>query len=721
MRERACFFRAPGNGAAPRGAMSPARLLISLLPAIFLVISGESAGARVTLSADAVQASFLDFRGVQVSLSGSPAPVVEITLDEIAIEGRRWRNLHFSCPVFQVSGGMVRCDDGVLRIAKSEPLHVAFRFSAPDNTLQAAIRDMPGHAEGGGWKLSIHGGVSGWEGTVTVENGKAAQVAPFLPVWESEIDPSSVKGKINGVVQLSGQSDGLAHADVKLALNEVTFSDATGLHAGENISIDLNAKVTRGDQREGGNVWQWNVDASWPKGEVFWQPLYFAGRGHRFHAGGDLDEDTVRLRKGRLTLADIGEMDFSGTVDSSTKALREFSLTADNLQLAGLFEQVLQPFLVNTSFAGLKTIGRAGIQWRYRDRAHQLLDVYLQDVSVKDGQERFAFEGMNARIPWQASDGAAAKEGEVMIADGRIGRIPIGPVHFPLEITGLDEPGVRIARMTVPILDGQLMLEQFSAQRQARRQEEAQEGVLAASPGWEWEFSGRLMPISMQKLTEALETQTMQGTFSGEIPKVSYKDSTVNVEGALVLRVFDGSVVVWNLKALDPFGHASSLMADVDMRNLDLNLLTGTFSFGKILGRIDVAVHNLELFGWKPVKFDASLKSSPGEYPRRISQDAVQNISSLGGSGAVAAIQRSVLRFFDEFGYSQIGWSCALRNGICRMGGIASEPLPHGYLIVKGGGIPAITVIGYNRDVDWPELVSRLQRITGDHAQPVIQ
>ena len=107
--------------------------------------------------------------------------------------------------------------------------------------------------------------------------------------------------------------------------------------------------------------------------------------------------------------------------------------------------------------------------------------------------------------------------------------------------------------------------------------------------------------------------------------------------------------------------------------------------------------------------------------PKNRDSPLIKNISSLGGSGAVAAIQRSVLRFFDEFGYSQIGWSCVLRNGICRMGGIAAEPLPHGYLIVKGGGIPAITVIGYNRDVDWPELVSRLQRITGDHAQPVIQ
>jgi len=83
-------------------------LLIRVLPAIFLVISSGHAVARITLSVDAVQASFLDSRGVQVSLSGSPTPALDIRLDEIAIEGRRWRNLQLSCPVFHVSGGIVR-------------------------------------------------------------------------------------------------------------------------------------------------------------------------------------------------------------------------------------------------------------------------------------------------------------------------------------------------------------------------------------------------------------------------------------------------------------------------------------------------------------------------------------------------------------------------------------------------------------------------------------
>ena len=111
--------------------------------------------------------------------------------------------------------------------------------------------------------------------------------------------------------------------------------------------------------------------------------------------------------------------------------------------------------------------------------------------------------------------------------------------------------------------------------------------------------------------------------------------------------------------------------------------------------------------------FDARLASSDGEYPRRISQAAVQNISALGGAGAASAIQRSLLRFFEQFGYSALGLSCRLENGVCRMGGI--ENVPQGYVIVKGGGIPAITVLGYNRNVGWRELIERLKRVTRDN------
>ncbi|SHL18010.1 hypothetical protein SAMN05216428_101360 [Nitrosospira sp. Nsp11] len=681
------------------------KLFVIILPALFIGTLSAYAGPLITLSADDVHSPFLNAKGVQVSVTGPQASLLEVRLDEVAIQGKVWRDLHFSCHKFQVANDWIRCEDGLLKLSRSAPLPVSFDFSSRNKTLDIKIKTASGGAAAG-WRLSAQWGKPAWEAMLTITNGEAARIAEFLPEAEQNLLPVPAKGNMNGTIKLRGAAGGLAGIEAHLAVDGLAFSDASGLHAGENISVEVNAMARRDEDKQG-NSWLWHVDVDWPSGEVFWQPVYFAAQGHRFSASGQLDENTIRLREGKLVLSNIGEVNLSGLIDRPGNTLRDFDLSADNLELSTLFSQVLKPFLVNTAIAELEAAGQAGLQWRYRDGAHEFLHVDLRNASVEDGHGRFAFRGVDASIPWQAPGNQGSvkpTKATIRIQSSQLGKIPIGQVDIPLEIDGSN---LRIPRLTLPVLDGELTLKNFSASRQAQ--------------GWVWQFSGGLSPVSMQKLTEALGTQPMKGTLSGEIPRVSYNGATVVVDGALLFRIFDGTIELGNLKLLDPLGPAPSLLADLDMRNLDLNLLTGTFSFGNMQGRIDAAVHGLELFNWKPVKFDASLVSSPGSYPRRISQAAVQNISSLGGSGAAAAIQRSILGIFEQFGYSEIGWSCSLRSGICHMGGIESEPLPHGYLIVKGGGIPAITVIGYNREVDWWELVNRLQRITQVETKPVIQ
>jgi hypothetical protein len=211
----------------------------------------------------------------------------------------------------------------------------------------------------------------------------------------------------------------------------------------------------------------------------------------------------------------------------------------------------------------------------------------------------------------------------------------------------------------------------------------------------------------------------MEGKLAASIPLVTYSAGTMAMDGNMQFDVFDGRVTVGKLTLDQALGLAPRLKADIAMRNLDLGLLTSTFSFGDMKGRLDGDVAGMELSSWKPVKFDASFRSSPGNYPRKISQRAVENISALGGAGAAAAIQRSFLRFLNEFNYAKLGISCKLRNDVCAMDGV--EKTQGGYVIVKGSGIPAITVLGYNRSVSWKELLERVQRITAGNAKPIIK
>ena len=223
----------------------------------------------------------------------------------------------------------------------------------------------------------------------------------------------------------------------------------------------------------------------------------------------------------------------------------------------------------------------------------------------------------------------------------------------------------------------------------------------------------------MEKFTATLGLPVMYGTLDATLPMVRHIKSAMRVDGALFLKVFDGTIEAKNMVLLDLFSKAPRLQADVTMRNLDLGLVTRTYSFGNITGRVDARIAGLELVNWQPVKFDVQVASSSGDYPRKISQAAVQNISALGGAGAAAAIQRSFLRFFEQFGYDKLGWGCKLQNGVCEMSGV--EDGAQGYVIVKGGGIPAITVMGYNRQVNWQELLDRVKRVTQGNVKPIIE
>ena len=88
----------------------------------------------------------------------------------------------------------------------------------------------------------------------------------------------------------------------------------------------------------------------------------------------------------------------------------------------------------------------------------------------------------------------------------------------------------------------------------------------------------------------------------------------------------------------------------------------------------------------------------------------MQDLSSVGGAGLVAGLQAKVLKLFETFPYSRIGLGCRLANNVCEMAGLDSSK--GGYTIVEGSGLPRITVVGHQRQVDWPVLVARLKAAT---------
>ncbi|ABE50127.1 conserved hypothetical protein [Methylobacillus flagellatus KT] len=478
---------------------------------------------------------------------------------------------------------------------------------------------------------------------------------------------------------------------VVASVRDASFSNQAGTQAAEKLNADVVL-----DLRQQADGWQWQAMLDWQGGELFWQPWYFAEGGHQLVANGHYAGDELAVEAANVTLAKVGKAALRARWKAGS--LKDLFLDADRLELSAFYSLLLQPLLVDSALNKLDIAGQASVRFEMRQGDPVSALLVLNDVDLEDLDGRFALHGLNSRIPWSYDESHVA---QLAYGGGHFLKIPLGEASV---LADLNRYAVTMPQLYLPILDGALSLTDVSATR--------------AAGHWHWHLRANLVPISMPALSHALGWPRMEGKVAAAIPMVTYSAGSLTANGDLLFQMFNGNVVVRNLHMQTPLEAASRLHADLEVRQLDLGDITRTFSFGAIEGKLDGDVRGLELSNWQPVGFDARLYSSPGSYRKKISQRAVENITALGGAGAAAAIQRSLLRFFSEFNYKRIGWHCQLRNDICQMGGV--ENTPQGYVIVEGSGIPAITVMGYNHHVGWSDLLARLRHVTENNPKPVI-
>ena len=211
----------------------------------------------------------------------------------------------------------------------------------------------------------------------------------------------------------------------------------------------------------------------------------------------------------------------------------------------------------------------------------------------------------------------------------------------------------------------------------------------AGDQGLRMQTELRLEALDIGALTQALDLPAFEGTLEGRIPAVRYADNRIEFDGGLSMELFDGRVDVAALSIERPFGVAPTVSSDLAIHGLDLHALTNVFGFGSIEGRLHGRIDGLRLIDWSTTAFDAELHTERTRGARqRISQRAVQNISSVGDASFVTSLQGQLIGLFDDFGYRAIGISCRLRNEVCRMGGLRSGPST--FTIVDGSGLPRL-------------------------------
>lgn len=659
-------------------------LVVAALVSPFFLSTAVAAAQTIRVHAVRVESPQVNARALQLSLRGSGPYRAEASAGELSFAGQRWANLRARCDALVIESD-IGCARGLLVNEPALPFSLAYRRN--DGRLLVAAQ--PDAKES--WQLDARFTGAAYA-AVSVRNGALARFAGLLP----ESAPKLQRGVFNADIKASSRVQRFDELRGTIDLSGLDFSDASGNRAGQKIA----ARIELGVARRAAD-WDWQTRLNWREGEVYWQPFYLNRLGDFLAARGSVDRNGIRVTHADLQLADAGRARVSASCTFKVKRCETIDVTSDTLDLARLYPLAIQPWLASKNLGDWSVAGRARVAAQVRDASLRSLAVKLDDTRMENKKARRSLTGLDVDLDWRAD---ARGSGTFKFSGAQFGELPIGAVSGRVESEGWR---LRVPHLPIPIFDGSLTLQNLIAEKTPK--------------GWNWRFEGGVTPISMERFSRAMKWPLMHGTIAAVIPEVSYRNEQVDVSGALLFNVFDGSVVVKNLKFVQPLGRVPRLLADVDMSRLDLDLLTRTFSFGSMEGRIDVKVANMELMNWRPVRFDASLASSAGEYKRSISQQAVQNISALGGAGPAAAIQRSFLRFFERFGYDRIGLSCVLRNATCLMDGVESAAQGQGYVIVKGGGIPAITVIGYNREVAWEELLERVRRITRDNVKPVIR
>ena len=667
-------------------------------------------GGAVSIEAGRVEFEGLEIEGLASSWSPSAGAQGAFTLRAAKVRGLAatgpLAKFSLDCPQLVVAGDEVRCDRG--RLSGS------LGSLGVQDTRFAAKRHADGRLSIGFDAFAIAGGrghvaveVDGprWQAHAKLADldlGKAAGVAK---PWVSLPPDFTVAGQASGEFRAAGIDDALREASADATIATLDFSDAAGTLAGEKLAGTLRIEATA----DAPNRMPARGRLTLTGGQAYSDPVFLDFAAHRaeLEFDGVLDSGVPRFTASRFALdhADVLKAAGDAIVDfAGATLLPAAQVHVDSLRLAAALPAYVQPFLINTAFRDVTGSGVVRGDVEIAGGLPTRAALELDGVAFGSETASVSLEGVDGRLNWfdDASRTELAGEIEDTLFEsslawksGRLWGLEIGPATLPFATTGRHFR--LLAPVTIPIFDGGLAIDTLRVRH-------------AGTDDMYVRFDADILPIDVARISRAFGWPEFQGTLEGSIPGLQLRQGVVTLDGALEAKVFDGRVAVRELRLQEPLGKYPRLFANIGIEGLDLELVTRTFEFGTITGRMSGYISDLETFDWMPEAFDAFLYTPPGDRSKhRISQRAVTNLSSIGGGsggGVAAALQGGFLRFFDDFGYDRLGLSCRLANDVCVMGGVL--PAPGGYYIVKGSGLPRINVIGSQTRVAWTTLVRQL-------------
>lgn len=642
---------------------------------------GAPARADVALAAKSIDAPGLSLRTVTARISGAEAGSLRLQLHagQADVAAMGWRRLGLT-----IDGSLQRDTrmrwvfDGRVRLAGAPggalgDATVKLVMSETTNTLQIDIQqgkaqasaalplDQPTHAQiklkqlPAGWLQGLLGTV--WSGRTT----------------SGRLDAELALDVRDAGIQSSGQ----------FKLDGVGFDTPAGTLAGQGVGGQGRFGVdTTGDQAK------LDLDASLRGGEILLGPLYAKLPDHPVQLGLSASAQRGAIELARLHVGDADALQFDGALAFDAKGeLKKLKLDRFHASFPAAYQRYGSAWLATLGLRDLRIDGQLNGSLDLRADGLHGFAFTTDGLDLADADGRLAASGLRGGLDWAVQGDRPATT--LQWNSLQFYRVLNGAAQSHWRSRGgtlsLQQP------LAVPVLKGQLRIGELDWRP-------------AAEKGQRLATSLALTGIDMASFSQAMGWPAFPGTLGGAVPSLRWIDNRFELAGGLSANLFGGFVDITRLSLQQPFGPSPVLTGDIALKQLDLAAITSVFDFGSITGRLDGSVGDLRLVNWNPVAFDATLLADGGG---RISQRAVNNLTSVGGGGIAGGLQGAVLKLFKTFGYKRIGLNCTLQGSVCHMGGLERDG--GGYTIVEGSGLPHLQVIGHQTEVDWPILVRRLR------------
>ena len=489
------------------------------------------------------------------------------------------------------------------------------------------------------------------------------------------------------------------------------FSSADASRLGENLKIDGSFDL-RSDPANHATSLAGTVGAA--GGEILWGKFFtdLKGPQPRLEVTADYRRDLDRLdcRRCRFILTKIGAVEVSGSIErvSHNPELRLEARSADFLP--GGFYELLRPSF-NREYPLLDRLALAGgldLHCRIQGNTQSLR--LEGDLALKNGMLGARPDGwqvgpITLSLPLQISWPQKVPETD---SKPRFGLLTVEQARFGEERVGKIAAAVALSNNAL-IFPQTIRVEVFGGAVEI--------GALrwpdAVNDPRRFSFSAEVKNLRLDRLTPALGWPPFSGTLSGSIPQVQSTGSALQTNGEIRAAVFGGEARLGKLEVENPFSSLAAIRLDSHLSGIDLEQVTQTFSFGRISGILEGSIDNLVIVDGQPAEFQIDLHSVERDKEQRISVEALNKITVLSSGANAGALYGGLAGFFDNFGYSKLGFKARLKNDRLTLRGIESRG-DEEFLVVGSFLPPRVNVVSHTQEIAFSELLRRLERIKAE-------